>query len=218
MKDFVDHGSQHLSQTDEQQAEATLPGDADVIIIDVVPLYPEPEPIELNEILAMEEDHLMARANGPVVQVAHRTLGSAVSDADVHRNVEVGGLCFGYVFRSRGNGRLLIRVEEMIRAEHALAGATYVTFTYEAWRELIDIHERHFPDMRLLGWYHSHPGFGAFLSPMDSFIHNHFFTASWHIAVVIDPVFKQVEIFARCAGDLLPLELLRPISMLDSSA
>src|SRR4029453_14212343 len=37
------------------------------------------------------------------------------------------------------------------------------------------------------GWYHSHPGFGVFLSDYDVFIHKNFFTATHQIAWVFDP-------------------------------
>jgi len=34
-----------------------------------------------------------------------------------------------------------------------------------------------FADKKIVGWYHSHPGFGIFLSEYDLFIHRNFFTA-----------------------------------------
>jgi proteasome lid subunit RPN8/RPN11 len=39
----------------------------------------------------------------------------------------------------------------------------------------------------MVGWYHTHPGFGIFLSGMDLFIHQNFFTQIWHVAYVLDP-------------------------------
>ncbi|MBK8031262.1 MAG: hypothetical protein IPK17_17580 [Chloroflexi bacterium] len=47
------------------------------------------------------------------------------------------------------------------------------------------------------GWYHSHPGFGVFLSGMDLGIHNQFFTHLWQLAVVIDPIQRHYGIFLR---------------------
>jgi hypothetical protein len=40
---------------------------------------------------------------------------------------------------------------------------------------------------RLVGWYHSHPGHGVFLSAYDEFIHTQFFPEEGQIAMVIDP-------------------------------
>jgi hypothetical protein len=44
-----------------------------------------------------------------------------------------------------------------------------------------------YPDDRIVGWYHTHPGFGIFLSEMDLFIQNNFFNEPWQIAYVDDP-------------------------------
>jgi hypothetical protein len=47
--------------------------------------------------------------------------------------------------------------------------------------------ERQHPTRRILGWYHTHPGFGIFLSDMDMFIHGNFFNLPWQVALVYDP-------------------------------
>ena len=39
----------------------------------------------------------------------------------------------------------------------------------------------------LLGWQHTHPGLGVFLSEQDLFIHRNFFAEAWQIALVVDP-------------------------------
>jgi hypothetical protein len=47
--------------------------------------------------------------------------------------------------------------------------------------------DRSYADKRILGWYHTHPGFGIFLSEMDMFIHRNFFNLPWQLAYVYDP-------------------------------
>jgi proteasome lid subunit RPN8/RPN11 len=108
------------------------------------------------------------------------------------------------VFKQRSDDRLLIRIEQTLQAEHTIAGAAFVTFTFETWNQLINTHRRRYPELRLLGWYHSHPGFGIFLSSMDRFIHQGFFVMPWHVALVVDPVKNQVGIFARGPLDIYP--------------
>jgi hypothetical protein len=49
------------------------------------------------------------------------------------------------------------------------------------------IKDRDYPDERIVGWYHSHPGFGVFLSDHDTFIHKNFFSAPQQVAWVYDP-------------------------------
>ena len=54
--------------------------------------------------------------------------------------------------------------------------------------------EKKFPDQRILGWFHTHPGYGIFLSSADQFIDNHYFKESFHIAIVIDPTRSDPEL------------------------
>ncbi len=43
------------------------------------------------------------------------------------------------------------------------------------------------PALRLVGWWHTHPGFGVFLSDADRRTHRELFFKSHHLALVIDP-------------------------------
>ncbi len=43
-----------------------------------------------------------------------------------------------------------------------------------------------------MGWYHTHPDFGIFLSDRDRFIHEHFFSGPGQVAHVIDPI-RQIR-------------------------
>ncbi len=79
-----------------------------------------------------------------------------------------------------------------------------VTFTAETWTHIQDVLDRDHPDKRILGWYHTHPGYGIFLSDMDVFIHKNFFNLPWHTAFVYDPKQNQQGLFVWRAGDLIP--------------
>ena len=53
---------------------------------------------------------------------------------------------------------------------------------------LLKSRNRDYPQARIVGWYHSHPGFGVFLSDHDTFIHkNFFFSSPRQVAWVYDP-------------------------------
>ena len=54
----------------------------------------------------------------------------------------------------------------------------------------------------IVGWYHSHPGFGIFLSEHDRFIHRHFFGEPGQIALVIDPLAHVEGLFAWVGHEL----------------
>jgi hypothetical protein len=47
----------------------------------------------------------------------------------------------------------------------------------------------------IVGWYHSHPGFGVFLSDRDRFIHLSFFNSPHQIALVYDPQSREHGVF-----------------------
>ena len=53
-----------------------------------------------------------------------------------------------------------------------------------------------FTDRDIVGWYHSHPNFGIFLSDRDCFIQDHFFNGPGQIAYVVDPVNGVEGVFA----------------------
>ncbi len=64
---------------------------------------------------------------------------------------------------------------------------------------------RDLKNARIVGWYHSHPDFGIFLSERDCFIHEHFFSAPGQVAYVVDPVRGLEGMFAWHEGKPAPL-------------
>ncbi len=47
--------------------------------------------------------------------------------------------------------------------------------------------EAHYPELQIVGWIHTHPGFGTFLSQSDRQQHLEFFPEPWQVALVVDP-------------------------------
>jgi proteasome lid subunit RPN8/RPN11 len=78
-------------------------------------------------------------------------------------------------------------IQACIAGENAAQGGAHVTFTQDTWEHIYKIKDRDFPDHRIVGWYHSHPGFGVFLSDHDTFIHQNFFSSPNQVAWVYDP-------------------------------
>src|SRR5436853_28456 len=60
------------------------------------------------------------------------------------------------------------------------------------------------PVTRILGWYHTHPGYGLFLSDMVDFIHQSFFSRPWHTAFVYAPQANGGGLFVWRNGALAP--------------
>ena len=67
-----------------------------------------------------------------------------------------------------------------------------------------------YPEYKILGWIHTHPDFGIFLSEYDKFIHENFFNGENQVAYVVDPI-QNIEGFyfwingkiERCKGFFL---------------
>lgn len=102
---------------------------------------------------------------------------------------EVAGVLVGHQPEKQPDGRYLVHIIDSIVAKHTVMQGASVTYTPESWRYMTDTLQERYPDESavIVGWYHTHPGFGIFLSGMDLFIHQNFFTQIWHVAYVLDP-------------------------------
>jgi proteasome lid subunit RPN8/RPN11 len=102
---------------------------------------------------------------------------------------EVAGVMIGRQPEKQPDGRYVVHVIDSIAAKYTVMNGASVTYTPDSWRYLNDTLCERYPDETaiMVGWYHTHPGFGIFLSGMDLFIHQNFFTQIWHIAYVLDP-------------------------------
>jgi proteasome lid subunit RPN8/RPN11 len=137
----------------------------------------------------------------PGFQVAIRQ--SVLNDIHDHAasslDAEICGVLVGDV--AKDDDGPFVHVEASIRGEFATGTLAGVTFTAETWTYVQEILEARFPDKKIVGWYHSHPDFGIFLSDMDLFIHRHFFNLPWQIAHVVDPVRADEGVFVWRSGN-----------------
>ena len=101
---------------------------------------------------------------------------------------------------------LFIEVKAAIRGAAAREGSTHVTFTQETWNAIHRKLEQNFPKLQIVGWYHSHPGFGVEFSEMDVFIQKNFFPAATQIALVTDPLGGDVAICQSTAAGIRYLD------------
>jgi proteasome lid subunit RPN8/RPN11 len=116
-------------------------------------------------------------------------------------DVEVCGVLVGNVYHDAMGP--FVFVEANIRGNFSSGKAAQVTFTAKTWAHIQDVMDRDYPDLRILGWYHTHPGHGIFLSDMDLFIHKNFFSLPWHLAFVFDPQNQEEGLFAWRTGNMV---------------
>src|SRR5262249_53589691 len=79
--------------------------------------------------------------------------------------VEICGVLVGKWARDAGGPFVLI--SECIRGEAATNRFAEVTFTHDTWAKINHEMDTRFADLAIVGWYHSHPNFGVFLSDRD---------------------------------------------------
>lgn len=114
--------------------------------------------------------------------------------------IEICGVLVGQAARDKQGAYL--EITDIIRGEHAQTKAGQVTFTHQTWEHVNSVMEAQHSDRRVVGWYHSHPGYGLFLSPQDEFIQANFFNQPWQVAFVIDPLAEEDGFFIWRQGKL----------------
>ena len=109
--------------------------------------------------------------------------------------VLVGSLCW--------DGEPYLLIDGRIEGKHASHQSGSVTFTSETWDFVHEELAAKYPDRKIVGWYHTHPGFGIFLSNMDAFIHENFFSLPWEPAYVFDPQAETDGFFFKVGTELV---------------
>jgi proteasome lid subunit RPN8/RPN11 len=132
------------------------------------------------------------------VAVERRAHADLVAHAKESLEAEVCGVLVGQ-FCEDGEG-VFAHVEAAIRGAAARQGSTHVTFTQDTWNGIHKTLERDYPKLRIVGWYHTHPGFGVEFSDMDLFIQKNFFSGPAQIALVTDPLSGAVAIIVNADG------------------
>lgn len=116
---------------------------------------------------------------------------------------EVGGLLIGEYFRHQGVIYILVNDYLEARTQgRQQSSATHVNFSPEVWADLLRRQDQLFPTLKTVGWFHSHPRHGIFLSVDDMQIHRGFFTRAWQTALVYDPINHQGGFFTWQNGQV----------------
>jgi len=112
-------------------------------------------------------------------------------------NEEVGGALVGQWCIDRDSREQFVVVEHVMPARYTRSGSVYLTFTQDTilafHREL----EKRYPNKKMVGWYHTHPRMGVFLSHYDTWLHSHFFPEAWQVALVVEPHSSVGGFFVR---------------------
>jgi proteasome lid subunit RPN8/RPN11 len=120
-----------------------------------------------------------------------RCMAHSLSDT-VH---EVGGALVGEVRYDAERAQTYVVIQETLPAAFTDSSETHLTFTRDTLIDFSNRIDALFPDKRIVGWYHTHPRLGVFLSGYDTFLHRHFFPDPTQVALVIDPYYRKAGFF-----------------------
>ena len=101
---------------------------------------------------------------------------------------ESGGMLVGTILEEFGKTNIII--SGFVEAKYCEATPTTLKFTHETWEYVHKEIEKKHPGKKIVGWIHTHPDFGIFLSEYDKFIHQNFFNEDYQVAYVVDPIQK----------------------------
>lgn len=118
---------------------------------------------------------------------------------------EAGGMLVGKVIEAFGKSNILIN--GFVEAKETQSTPTTLTFTHETWNACHKTIDKLYPGQKIVGWIHTHPNYGIFLSNHDKFIQESTFSDENQVAMVVDPIQNEEGFFCwrngaldRCPG------------------
>lgn len=115
------------------------------------------------------------------------------SKKDISR--ELGGVLIGDYCQE--NRVKFIKISDFIEAKNTQGNNSHIRFNHETWNAIERERKlrKNSEEKQMLGWFHTHPGWGIFLSQDDLFIHQNFFNLPWQVAMVVDPLQREQGFF-----------------------
>lgn len=111
--------------------------------------------------------------------------------SDLYR--ELGGVLLGKAFQRQG--QQWVAVAAALPAISTQHGPIHFTFTADVWAQINRDRESRYPQLAIVGWFHTHPDLGVFYSADDVVVHTVAFREMWHIGLVVDPVRHEACFF-----------------------
>ena len=172
-------------------------------LAELVPVQYEEKPMPLQDSLkwaSRYEDQVDSHVQIFFIQSAHQ---KCVEHVNSSMDKEVGGVLVGNVYFDSVESQTYVTIDDVIPALHTNSGETHVTFTQNTLVDLNKQMDDAYPGKSIVGWYHTHPRLGVFLSNHDTFLHRHFFPDPTHVALVVDPYYKRAGFFCWQNGKTL---------------
>ena len=108
-------------------------------------------------------------------------------------DVEVGGMLVGSLRSYRGVN--WIDIKGYLQVREAVQNAASWRMTHDACAAAERERDSRFNDQIFVGWHHTHPRYGVFLSSTDMFTCRSYFNLQWMVALVVDPCAEELGFF-----------------------
>ena len=142
-------------------------------------------------------------ANQVVVSHRQQALSQIRAHSISNLRSELGGVLLGHAYRD--GEQMLVEVIAALPARNDDHGPIHFTFTADAWSQIHHERAAQYPDLEIVGWFHTHPGLGVFYSSDDVVVHTAAFTLPWHVGLVVDPLGNEASYFGWQDGRLAPI-------------
>ncbi len=139
----------------------------------------------------------------PLVLMHQTALLQIVAHSRSNLSSELGGALLGHAYRYKSG--VVVEVQAALPATSSDHGPVHFTFSADSWARLHRDRAAHYPNLDIIGWFHTHPDLGVFYSSDDVVVHSAAFTQPWHVGLVVDPVRDEAAFFGWVAGNLSPL-------------
>lgn len=161
-----------------------------IVWVDSEDVY-KPIPKKVSEFTA--ERGIQEAAVSPVYLKAE-ALNSLKVHLASNLRVEQGGILFGNAYEDPFLG-IYVEIIAAVAAPATIGTGSHLEFTPDSWLGIMNYARSEHPDENIVGWYHSHPNMGVFMSGTDMRTQQAFFNHPWCLSIVHDPVSEAIGYF-----------------------
>jgi len=137
--------------------------------------------------------------NRYIVYADSQAVERIMSHARMDTRYECFGILLGNAYVDEENDLTWMYLQDSVAAEYAHSDFTSVEVSREEFQRINEevdrIRDRSNGRIRKIGWYHSHPNFGIFMSNTDRLNQKRYYNQEWQIAMVVDPIRSTMGFF-----------------------
>lgn len=132
------------------------------------------------------------------INIKKPILGFIEEDARQNTNITTIGVLIGYHQTKKETGELSIHIDNAISIEPSLRSIAAESYAVDDWNTTLEKLKHNIQDssQEIIGWYHSHPRHGVFMSGVDFETHQKHFSKNWQVALVVEPIRNEFGFFA----------------------